>query len=50
VSQHEVTVPFDPEMSYSEPSSFSDGEIVSDEGEEFSSDTLDILSLMETVR
>ena len=46
----QVAVPFDMEMSYSEASNFEGTEDISDEGEAFSSDTLEVLTLMETVR
>ena len=46
----QVAVPFDMEMSYSSASNFEETEDISDEGEDFSSDTLKVLTLMETVR
>ena len=45
-----VAVPFDIEMSYSSASNFEETEDISDEGVDFSSDTLEVLTLMETVR
>ena len=46
----QVAVPFDMEMSHSSASNFEETEDISDEGEDFSSDTLEVLTLMETVR
>ena len=46
----QVAVPFDMEMSYAAASNFEETEDISDEGEDFSSDTLEVLTLMETVR
>ena len=45
-----VAVHFDMEMSYSSASNFEETEDISDEVEDFSSDTLEVLTLMETVR
>ena len=45
-----VAIPFDMEMSYSSASTFEETEDISDEGVDFSSDTLKVLTLMETVR
>ena len=46
----QVAVSFDMEMSHSSASNFEETEDISDEGEDFSSDTLEVLTLMETVR
>ena len=46
----QVAVPFDMEMSYSEASIFKEVEDISNESDDFSSDTLEVLTLMETVR
>ena len=46
----QLAVPFDMEMNYSSASIFEETEDISDKGEDFSSDTLEVLTLMETVR
>ena len=46
----QVAVPFDTEMNFPSASDFEKTEDVIDEGEDFSSDTLEVLTLMETVR
>ena len=46
----QVAVPFDIEMSFPSASNLEEAEDVSDEGEDFSSDTLEVLTLMEIVR
>ena len=46
----QVAVPFGMEMSYSSASNFEETEDISDEGKDFSLDTLEVLTLMETVR
>ena len=46
----QVAVPFDMEMNFPSPSNFEEAGDVSDEGEDFSSDTLEVLTLMEIVR
>ena len=46
----QVSVPFDTEMNFPSASNFEETEDVSDEGEDFSLDTLEVLTLMETVR
>ena len=46
----QVAVPFDMERSYSSALNFEETEDISGEGEDFSSDTLEVLTLMETVR
>ena len=46
----QVAVPFDAEMSFPSVSDFEETEDVIDEGEDFSSDPLEVLTLIETVR
>ena len=46
----QVAVPFDAEMSFPSVTDFEETEDIIDEGEDFSSDTLEVLTLMETVR
>ena len=46
----QVAVLFDIEMNFPSASNFEETEDVSGEGEDFSSDTLEFLTLMETVR
>ena len=46
----QVAVPFEREMSYPEASNFEEIDSTSDQDEDFSSETLDVLALMETVR
>ena len=46
----QVAVPFDMEMSFPSASDFEETEDVIDKDEDFSSDTLEVLTLMETVR
>ena len=45
-----VSVPFDMEMNFPLASNFEETEDVSGEGKDFTSDTLEVLTLMETVR
>ena len=46
----QVAVPFDTEMNFPSASDFEETENVIDEDKDFSSDTLEVLTLMETVR
>ena len=46
----QVAVPFEMEMSYPLASNFEETEDISDKGKDFSSDSLEVLILMETVR
>ena len=46
----QVAVPFNMEMSYPSASNFEETEDISDEGEDLSLDTLEVLTFMETVR
>ena len=46
----QVAVPFDAEMSFPSATDFEETEDIVGEGEDFSSDTLEVLTLMETVR
>ena len=46
----QVAVSFNTEMNFPSASDFEETEDVIDEGEDFSSDTLEVLTLMETVR
>ena len=49
-SLQQVAVPFDAEMSFPSVSDFEETEDIIDEGDDFSLDTLAVLTLMETVR
>ena len=46
----QVAVPFDTEMNFPSASDFEETEDVIDEGKDLSSDTLEVRTLMETVR
>ena len=46
----QVAVPFDTEMNFPSALDFEETEDVIGEGKDFSSDTLEVLTLMETVR
>ena len=46
----QVAVPFDTEMNFASALEFEETEDVIDEGKDFSSETLEVLTLMETVR
>ena len=46
----QVAVPFDTEMNFPSAPDFEEIEDVIDEGKDFSSDTLEVLTLIETVR
>ena len=46
----QVAVPFGEEMSFPSVTEFEESEDIGSEGEDFSSDTLEVLTLMETVR